>query len=81
MTETRSHPAVPGTSGVPADLLRRTMRRHASGTAAWLTARPVLVQAVGDHLLVAGEVVAADVRGTGAPLVHHDGAFGGFTAG
>jgi flavin reductase (DIM6/NTAB) family NADH-FMN oxidoreductase RutF len=61
----------PGDAGVPI----------LSGTAAWLTARPVLVQAVGDHLLVAGEVVDAGVRDGSAPLVHHDGSFGGFTAG
>ncbi|MFE9429032.1 flavin reductase family protein [Kitasatospora sp. NPDC006697] len=48
-----------------------------AGAAAWLTARPVLLQEVGDHLLVVGEVLAAGAGG-GAPLVHHDGGFGGF---
>ncbi|GAA1269286.1 flavin reductase family protein [Kitasatospora nipponensis] len=47
------------------------------GVTAWLTARPVLFQAVGDHLLVVGEVIDAAADG-GAPLVHHDGGFGGF---
>ena len=49
------------------------------GAAARLTARPVLLQPVGDHLLVVGEVLAADAA-DGAPLLHHDGGFGGFTA-
>ncbi|GAA4988038.1 flavin reductase family protein [Kitasatospora paranensis] len=48
-----------------------------AGAAAWLTARPVQFQPVGDHLLVVGEVLAARADG-GAPLVHHDGGFGGF---
>ncbi|MEU9129701.1 flavin reductase family protein [Kitasatospora sp. NPDC048540] len=48
------------------------------GVAAWLTARPVLLQPVGDHLLVVGEVLAAGAQG-GEPLLHHDGGFGGFT--
>lgn len=48
------------------------------GVAAWLTARPVLLQPVGDHLLVVGEVLVAGEDG-GDPLVHHDGGFGGFT--
>ncbi|WP_405015984.1 flavin reductase family protein [Kitasatospora sp. NBC_00070] len=59
----------PGELGVP--LL--------AGVAGWLTARPVLVQPVGDHLLVVGEVVAAEA-GEGDPLVYHDGGFGGFLA-
>ncbi len=50
------------------------------GAAAWLTARRVLVQEVGDHLLVVGEVVDAGAEEGSSPLVHHDGAFGGFTA-
>ena len=48
------------------------------GAAAWLTARPVLIQEIGDHLLVVGEVADAGAGEGGAPLVHHDGAFGGF---
>ncbi|MEV4613233.1 flavin reductase family protein [Kitasatospora sp. NPDC049258] len=48
-----------------------------AGVAARLTARPVQFQQVGDHLLVVGEVLAAHADG-GAPLVHHDGGFGGF---
>nr|WP_035804024.1 flavin reductase family protein [Kitasatospora mediocidica] len=48
------------------------------GAAAWLTARPVLFQEIGDHLLVVGEVAAAGAGEGGAPLVYHDGAFGGF---
>ncbi|WP_371502287.1 flavin reductase family protein [Kitasatospora sp. NBC_00374] len=48
------------------------------GVAAWLTARPVLFQPIGDHLLVVGEVVAAGAD-DGAPLVYHDGGFGGFS--
>ncbi|MEV4559289.1 flavin reductase family protein [Kitasatospora sp. NPDC049285] len=47
------------------------------GAAAWLTARRVGLHQVGDHLLVVGEVVAADAPG-GDPLLHHDGGFGGF---
>ncbi|GJF34535.1 flavin-dependent reductase [Kitasatospora sp. NE20-6] len=50
------------------------------GAAARLTARPVLLQQVGDHLLVVGEVLDADADG-GTPLLHHDGAFGGFAPG
>ncbi|MFK0191883.1 MULTISPECIES: flavin reductase family protein [unclassified Kitasatospora] len=50
------------------------------GAAARLTARRVGLHPVGDHLLVVGEVVAADVPG-GEPLVHHDGGFGGFAPG
>ncbi|QMU80372.1 flavin reductase family protein [Streptacidiphilus sp. PB12-B1b] len=45
---------------------------------AWLTARPVLRQQVGDHLLVVGEVLDAGGAGDAAPLLHHGGAFGGF---
>ncbi|WP_331769459.1 flavin reductase family protein (plasmid) [Embleya sp. NBC_00888] len=59
----------PGERGVPI----------LSGTAAWLTAQPVLIQMVGDHLLVVGEVVDAVAWEGSAPLVYHDGAFGGFT--
>ncbi|GGV20262.1 flavin-dependent reductase [Kitasatospora herbaricolor] len=51
-----------------------------AGVAAWLTARPVLLQEVGDHLLVVGEVVDTLAREDVGPLVHHDGAFGGFTS-
>ncbi|WP_371483392.1 flavin reductase family protein [Kitasatospora sp. NBC_00315] len=51
-----------------------------SGVAAWLTARPVLIQEIGDHLLVVGEVVDTGAREGGGPLVHHDGTFGRFTA-
>ncbi|MFJ5228697.1 flavin reductase family protein [Kitasatospora sp. NPDC088391] len=47
------------------------------GAAARLTARRVGLHPVGDHLLVVGEVVAADTPG-GAPLLHHDGGYGGF---
>ncbi len=47
--------------------------------AAWLTARPVLLQEVGDHLLVVGEVTAAGEQEGSRPLVHHDGVFGGFS--
>ncbi|MFG2821503.1 flavin reductase family protein [Kitasatospora sp. NPDC048365] len=50
------------------------------GVAARLTARRVGLHPVGDHLLVVGEVVAADAEG-GEPLVHHDGGFGGFAPG
>ncbi|UGQ12125.1 flavin reductase family protein [Yinghuangia sp. ASG 101] len=42
----------PGEQGVPI----------LAGTAAWLTARTVLVQPVGDHVLVVGEVRAAEAR-------------------
>lgn len=45
---------------------------------AWLTARPVLRQEVGDHLLVVGEVLDAGGDGDEAPLLHHSGAFGAF---
>nr|WP_202523467.1 flavin reductase family protein [Kitasatospora sp. SID7827] len=50
------------------------------GATARLTARRVGLHPVGDHLLVVGEVLAADVRG-GEPLLHHDGGFGGFAPG
>ncbi|GAA3044122.1 flavin reductase family protein [Kitasatospora albolonga] len=49
------------------------------GAAARLTARTVQITPVADHLLVVGEVVTADTDG-GAPLVHHDGGYGGFAA-
>ncbi|WP_078880509.1 flavin reductase family protein [Kitasatospora purpeofusca] len=49
-----------------------------AGAAARLTARPFLLQPVGDHLLVVGEVLAVDTT-DGPPLVHHDGGYGGFT--
>lgn len=58
----------PGPDGVP--LL--------AGAPAWLTARPVLRQDVGDHLLVVGEVLDAGGEGAAAPLLHHGGAFGAF---
>ena len=59
----------PGPQGVP--LL--------DGVPAWLTARPVLRQEVGDHLLVVGEVLdAGGDGGAGQPLLHHSGAFGAF---
>ena len=45
---------------------------------AWLTARPVLRQQVGDHLLVVGEVLDAGGAGDSSPLLHHAGAFGSF---
>ncbi|MEU4893418.1 flavin reductase family protein [Streptomyces sp. NPDC044780] len=45
---------------------------------AWLTAQPVLLQQIGDHLLVVGRVLDAGGPATGAPLVHHDGGFGTF---
>ena len=45
---------------------------------AWLTARPVLRQRVGDHLLVVGEVLDAGGAGDQLPLLHHGGAFGSF---
>ncbi|MER8184612.1 flavin reductase family protein [Kitasatospora sp. NPDC094015] len=50
------------------------------GVVAWLTARPVLRQPVGDHLLVVGEVLAAGADG-GTPLLYHDGGYGGFDTG
>jgi flavin reductase (DIM6/NTAB) family NADH-FMN oxidoreductase RutF len=58
----------PGPQGVP--LL--------DGVPAWLTARPVLRQEVGDHLLVVGEVLDAGGDGEAAPLLHHSGSFGSF---
>lgn len=58
----------PGTDGVP--LL--------DGVPAWLTARPVLRQEIGDHLLVVGEVTDAGGAGPRPPLLHHGGAFGTF---
>ncbi|MEC3998707.1 flavin reductase family protein [Actinacidiphila sp. DG2A-62] len=58
----------PGADGVP--LL--------DGVPAWLTARPVLRQEVGDHLLVVGEVVDAGGADPRPPLLHHGGAFGTF---
>ena len=45
---------------------------------AWLTARPVLRQPVGDHLLVVGEVLDAGGSGDSLPLLHHSGRFGGY---
>ncbi|MBH5337762.1 flavin reductase family protein [Streptomyces pactum] len=42
---------------------------------AWLAARTVLQQRLGDHLLVVGEVYAGGVREHAAPLVHHDGGY------
>lgn len=48
------------------------------GVPAWLTARPVLRQEVGDHLLVVGEVTGAGGDGRQAPLLHHAGGFGSF---
>lgn len=42
---------------------------------AWLAARVTLRQAVGDHLLVVGEVEAGAVHQEATALVHHDGAF------
>ncbi|MFE1319724.1 flavin reductase family protein [Kitasatospora phosalacinea] len=51
------------------------------GVAARLTARRTELHPVGDHLLVVGEVVAAAEVPGGEPLVHHDGAFGGFAPG
>ncbi|MEU2632736.1 flavin reductase family protein, partial [Kitasatospora sp. NPDC007106] len=50
------------------------------GVSARLTARPVGLHPVGDHLLVVGEVLDAHTEG-GAPLVHHDGGYGGFDPG
>lgn len=58
----------PGAGGVP--LL--------SGVPAWLTARTVHVQDIGDHFLVVGRLEEAGGPGTERPLVHHDGAFGTF---
>ncbi|MCW2873096.1 flavin reductase family protein [Actinacidiphila oryziradicis] len=46
------------------------------GVPAWLTARVVLRQEIGDHLHVVGEVEAGGGHVTGAALVHHDGYFG-----
>ncbi|QMU69907.1 flavin reductase family protein [Streptacidiphilus sp. P02-A3a] len=48
------------------------------GVPAWLTARPVLRQTVGDHLLVVGEVLDAGGSGDSSPLLHHSGGFGGY---
>lgn len=48
------------------------------GVPAWLTARPVLRQEVGDHLLVVGEVTGAGGDGHQDPLLHHAGGFGSF---
>ncbi|KAB1988154.1 flavin reductase family protein [Streptomyces triticiradicis] len=61
-------PWSPGPEGVP--LLR--------DVPAWLTARPVLCQEVGDHLLVVGEVTAAGCGDSRPPLLHHAGVFGSF---
>ena len=58
----------PGPEGVP--LL--------DGVPAWLTARPILRQPVGDHLLVVGEVLDAGGSGDSSPLLHHSGGFGGY---
>jgi len=44
------------------------------GVPAWLTARVVLRQEIGDHLHVVGEVETGGGPATGLPLVHHDGA-------
>lgn len=47
-----------------------------TGVPAYLTARPVRLQPIGDHLLVVGRVLTAGGPATGAPLIHHDGGFG-----
>ncbi|MDX3751732.1 flavin reductase family protein [Streptomyces sp. AK08-02] len=60
----------PGPEGVP--LLE--------GVPAWLTARPVLRQEIGDHLLVVGQVTAAGGGAARSPLLHHAGTFGSFHA-
>ncbi|WP_162794234.1 flavin reductase family protein [Streptomyces paludis] len=46
-----------------------------SGVPAWLTARMVLRQQVGDHLHVVGQIEAGGGHAQGRALVHHDGAF------
>ncbi|MFJ5837293.1 flavin reductase family protein [Streptomyces shenzhenensis] len=51
-----------------------------TGVPAWLTARPVRLQPIGDHLLVVGRVLTAGGPATGAPLIHHDGGFGTLAA-
>jgi len=45
------------------------------GVPAWLTARVVLRQEIGDHLLVVGEVETGGGHARGQALVHHDGEF------
>ncbi len=45
------------------------------GVPAWLTARVVLRQEIGDHLLVVGEVESGGGHARGLALVHHDGEF------
>ncbi|AXG80910.1 flavin reductase family protein [Streptomyces paludis] len=49
-----------------------------TGVPAWLTAEPVQLRTVGDHLLVVGRVRDAGGPATGTPLVHHNGGFGTF---
>jgi flavin reductase (DIM6/NTAB) family NADH-FMN oxidoreductase RutF len=45
------------------------------GVLAWLAVVPVSHLPVGDHMLVIGQVVAAEDTGNGAPLIHHNGRF------
>lgn len=46
---------------------------------AHLVCRPHTTIDIGDHTLVVGLVTAADVHGTGRPLLYHRGRFGRFT--
>lgn len=46
---------------------------------AWLTARVVSLQRLGDHFLVVGQVDAGDVRREAPGLVHHAGEFASVT--
>ncbi|MER5946530.1 flavin reductase family protein [Streptomyces sp. NPDC001904] len=56
-------------------------RREADGlpvlsdAPAWLTARVVSLQRLGDHYLVVGQIDAGDVRQEAPALVHHAGEF------
>ncbi len=45
------------------------------GVPAWLSARIVQRQEIGDHLLVVGEVESGGGHAQGPALVHHDGDF------
>ncbi|MEV0597804.1 flavin reductase family protein [Streptomyces sp. NPDC050315] len=45
------------------------------GVPSWLTARVTLRQAIGDHLLVVGQVDGGGADGSSAGLVYHAGAF------